>query len=129
MVMGHINMQFDEHQREEIKFQLTGTELRKHCTDRAKFHKERQDFFEKKEKEFGKEAEEARRPQQVGIGAGIVSGSLMVGQVIESNRQSMGSQKSNHEHLKVYFRFCAIHLRKKSYELTEGECRKFEIIY
>ena len=120
--MGYI--QFDEKGDTEIKFDVKGDELRKHCTDRSEYHKTRQEFFAQQEKNFENEVQTFQASLPTG---GISSGSIMTG-TIQTNKERMASQKMQHEDRKRYFRFCAGHLMQETYRLTEQQARTLELI-
>ncbi len=125
--MGRMNIEFQEQPDRAIYFNVPGDVLRKHCNDRADFHKTRSEFFAAQEKNFETEVKDfaaALPPDRQGM---LTSGGIMTGTMM-SNKDRMATQKAQHDDRRRYFRFSALYLTKEKYDLNEHEARNFEFI-
>jgi hypothetical protein len=125
--MGNLSVSFDERPDRTIYYNVPGDALRKHCNERAEYHKSRSEFFAQQEEKFKDEVksfQESLPPDRAGF---LSSGGIMTGTIM-NNRERMAQQKTTHDDRRRYFRFCALYLKKDNYDLTDSEARQFEFI-
>lgn len=102
----------------DIKFDVTGIELRAHCVTKEKYHAERSKFYAAQVKVFEKEVTDIARKLE-----NTYSNTTSV-----SNQDRMEASKSHHDDRVRFFRFATTHLKQKTYKMSKSELAGFEMI-
>lgn len=98
-----------------VKIQISSEELKKHLLDKVTHHKEKADFYNAQVSNLEKGADEH-----------TVGGSLY--NASNNPVQSLKESGKKHQAKSEYFQFIADHLVPDTYELTEQDLTKLEII-
>lgn len=101
-----------------IKFDVTGKELRSHCTKRAEYHKGRAKFYAKKFAEFKDEVDELAKQDTPKYSNSVTA----------SNKDRMESSMNHHNDRARFFTFAMTHLKRSKYEMAQGELQIFEMV-
>lgn len=102
----------------EVKFDVTGDELRKHCAVKAEYHAGRAAFYAEQEKNFSNEVDELSKKHE----------NMYSNTTAMSNRDRMEQSKCHHQDRSRFFKFAVDHLRQEKYQITKAEATDFELI-
>ncbi len=106
------------YEENNVRFDVDGEELRKHCQVKAEYHLGRAKFYEEQVKVFKDEAEEIARKNE----------NMYSNTTALSNKERMEASMKHHADKVRFFKFAADHLKATAYKITRVEAKDFEMI-